>query len=288
VHITEAFPARGAIEALADLVPTPDDVDAIVSFRSTNVGAEMIGRAGSRLKLIANFAVGVDNIDLAAAAEADVWVTNTPDVSTEDVAQHTVGLMLSVMRNIGRGDRMIRRGDRDAFAQGGLIGRSLNGATVGIVGRGGRISSAVERLLEPFGATVLTAGRGELEELVGRVDVLSLHCPLNEMSRHLVDYDVLANLGRGAFLINVARGAIVDERGLIRALSDGLIAGAALDVFEFEPSISSILRSLENVVFTPHLGAATVESRATKAALVCEALASVLIRGERPANLVRV
>jgi glyoxylate reductase len=285
VFVTDDFPRPRRLEAQFELAATPVAVEAIVAFRSTRVDAALFEEAGPSLKVVVEFGVGVDNIDLAEAKRRGVIVVNTPAVSTCDVGQHTLSLMLDLMRNTSRGDRRIRAGDRAVFGQGALVGRSLDRAAVGIVGPG-RIGTEVGRLVEACGATATYAGRNQLDALLGNVDVLSLHCPLQPDTFHLIDAGALARLGERAFLVNVARGAIVDEQALVVALTDGVIAGAALDVFEFEPDVSATLRRLDNVVMTPHIGAATVEGREVKAALVAAALEDVLLNDVEPANRV--
>jgi lactate dehydrogenase-like 2-hydroxyacid dehydrogenase len=287
VYLAENFTGRTEIEELFEVRDEPDGVDAIISFRSTKVDAAMLERAGPACRLVAHYATGIDSIDLAAAKSKGVMVASTPNISTGVVAEHAVGLMLALMRHVVAGDRMVRGGDPRAFAQGTFMGRSLNGSTVGIVGRG-EIGSAVGVIVEAHGATAVYAGRGELTSMLDEhhVDVLSLHCPLDDESRHLIDGAVLARLEPTTYLVNVARGAVVDERALLIALEERLIAGAALDVFEFEPRVPERFLRLDNVVMTPHLGASTLEMHAAKTALVLAELRNVLLLDLPPINRV--
>lgn len=286
VYLASAFPAVERLAASFEVSPSPDEVEAIIAFRTTTVDAALMDRAGGRLRIIANFGVGHDNIDLAAARVRGIIVTTTPDFTTADVASLALGLIIDAMRLISLGDRLIRSGDLSAFEPGLLLGRSVVGAAVGIVGGRGRIGGELARLLEACGANVTIAGRGELDTLVGNVDVLALTCPLTSSTRHLIDRTVLDSLGRETVIVNVARGAVIDEAALVHALERGAIAGAALDVYEYEPHVSKRLLALDNVVLTPHLGAATLESRAAKADAVCDELGAVLIHTREPANRV--
>jgi len=286
VYLAGTFPALERLAASFEISPSPQNVEAIIAFRTTTVDAAMMDRAGRALRMVANFGVGHENIDLAAAQTRGIIVTTTADLTTADVAILALGLIIDALRLISLGDRRIRSGDSSVFEPGLLLGRSLKGATVGIVGGRGHVGSELARLLEACGASVVIAGRGELNRLIGRVDVLALTCPLTSSTRHLIDREVLERLGCGTMIVNVARGAVIDEAALVDALEDGAIAGAALDVYEYEPHVSKRLIELDNVVLTPHLGAATLESRAVKAEAVCDELEAVLIDTREPANRV--
>lgn len=286
VHLAAAFPARSRLADRFELAPTPEGAAGVVAFRTTRVDAAYLDRAGPDLRIVVSFGAGYDNIDIDAARERNVRVATIPDITTGTVAEHTLGLMIDVMRQISRGDRLIRGRDPRAFEPGVLLGRGLFGATVGIVGGNGRIGSEVARLVTACGAKVTLVGRGELDRAVGTVDVLSLHCPLNDATRHLVNERVLNRMGRGSYLVNVARGAVVDEAALVTALEEGMIAGAALDVFEYEPNVTKALLQLDNVVLTPHLGAATYEARLAKASFACSILEQALLDGRIPASCV--
>ena len=236
--------------------------------------------------MVANYAVGVNNIDLAAAAARGVLVTNTPDVLTRATAELAVGLMVSLLRRIAEGDRFIRRRSEWGFSLEFMLGASLDGKELLVVGPG-RIGRETARLAEAFGARPSFAGRdADLPGLLADADVVSLHVPLTDATRHLIDARALAAMRPSAVLVNIARGPVVDERALVDALRDGTIAGAALDVFEREPEVEEGLLSLENVVLTPHLGSATRATRVAMGMLCVEALRAVLLEGRRPANAV--
>ena len=288
VHVTGPVPARIAAELERDfeLVEHPAGADGVLSLLSTPVEDAYLEQAGPGLKVVANYAVGVNNIDLDAARRRGIVVTNTPDVLTRTTAELAIALMLALLRRVAEGDRMLRRRDPWQFSLEFMLGESLDGKLLGIVGPG-RIGRETARLAEAFGATATYAGRADpLAELLGRADIISLHCPLTAETRHLIDAAALASMKRSAVLVNAARGPIVDEAALVEALRSGTIAGAALDVFEFEPAVTEELLSMENVVLSPHLGSATRRTREAMGMLAVEALRAVLLRGERPPNTV--
>ncbi len=223
-----------------------------------------------KLEIIANFAVGVDAVDLDAAREKKVIVTNTPDVLTDCVADFAMGMVIAVMRRVAQGDRYVRAG-RWATKGDLMLATSLKGKTLGIVGLG-RIGKALARRAEAFGMTIVYHGRNPQAEvdyayqatpaaLAAACDCLVLTCPGGAGTHHLVDADVLRALGPNGFLVNAARGSVVDEAALIAALTDGVIAGAALDVFADEPHVPAALLPMENVVLQPHQASATYETR---------------------------
>ena len=213
-------------------------------------------------------------------------VTNTPDVLTRATAELAVGLMVSLLRRITEGDRFIRRRSEWEFSLEFMLGASLDGKELLVVGPG-RIGRETARLAEAFGARPSFAGRdADLPGLLGSADVVSLHVPLTDATRHLIDARALAAMRPSAVLVNVARGPVVDERALVDALRAGAIAGAALDVFEREPEVEEGLLSLENVVMTPHLGSATRATRVAMGMLCVDALRAVLLERRRPANAV--
>jgi lactate dehydrogenase-like 2-hydroxyacid dehydrogenase len=288
IHVTAPVPAE-VEDALArdfERSASPEGVEGIVSMLTTRVDGAYLDRAGPQLKVVANYAVGVNNIDLAAAAERNVVVANTPDVLTRATAELAVGLMLALLRRIAEGDRFVRRRDEWAFSLEFMLGASLEGAALLVVGPG-RIGRETARLAEAFGARVTFVGRNDdLAGLLRQADVVSLHVPLTPETRHLVDAEALGAMRRSAILVNTARGPIVDECALVDALTAGTIAGAALDVFEREPDVQEGLLSLENVVLTPHLGSATRATRVAMGMLCVEALRAVLLEGRRPANAV--
>jgi glyoxylate reductase len=276
--------------------------DVVLCTVTDRIRAEHFG-SGVRAKLIANFGVGVNHIDLDAARAAGVTVTNTPDVLTDDTADLTIGLMLMIMRRMGEGERHVRNGGWSGWRPTHMLGRTLRGKTLGIIGYG-RIGRAVaRRASSAFGMNVIwysprdpkidDASNGpenarrvqSLEELFAESDVISLHCPARQDTHHLMNAERFAQMKSTAFLVNTARGDVVDEWALASALRDRLIAGAALDVFEHEPSVVAELRDMENVVLLPHLGSATIE---TRTAMGERAIANIdaFARGEAPPDRV--
>jgi glyoxylate reductase len=240
--------------------------------------------AGRELKVVANIAVGYDNIDVAAAKSRGIVVTNTPDVLTEAVAEITWGLIFSITRRIVEGDRLVRRRGWKGWALDFMLGTELGGKQLGIIGRG-RIGRAVAAKAPAFGMQVVFAahsgekpkqGEMSLDELLVTSDVISIHTPITAANRHLIDRKALARMKRSAFLVNTARGPIIDEEALAWALKERLIAGAALDVYEREPEIVAELLELENVVLAPHLGSATRETRTAMADMAVRNAVAVL------------
>ena len=288
VHLTAPVPheVAAALEPDFDLVESPEGADGILVALTARIDEGYLDRAGPQLRVVANYAVGVNNIDLEAAAARGVVVANTPDVLTRATAELTVGLMLALLRRIAEGDRFVRRGAEWEFSLEFMLGSSLDGKELLVVGPG-RIGRETARLAEAFGARSAFAGRGDdLRALLGAADVVSLHVPLTDATRHLIDARALSAMRRSAVLVNVARGPVVDERALVDALRAGAIAGAALDVYEREPEVEEGLLTLENVVLTPHLGSATRDTRVAMGMLCVEALRAVLLEGRRPANTV--
>jgi glyoxylate reductase len=253
---------------------------------AVTVDAAYLDAAGPQLRIVANYAVGIDNVDLEAARAREVVVSNTPGVLTNATAEHTIGLMLALLRRICEGDRSLRRRDHWEWGPDFMVGESLEGKKVLVVGPG-RIGRRVAELAEAHGAHASFAGRrDDLRAALGAADVVSLHCPLTPETHHLVDADALAAMKRSAVLVNTARGQVVDEAALVAALRDGSIAGAALDVFEREPAVSEGLLGLENVVLTPHIASATRDTRLAMGMLVVSALRAVLLEGRTPENAV--
>lgn len=288
VHVAERVP-REIEEALArdfDLTREPGAVDGALTTLVQRVDDAFLEAAGPSLRIVANYAVGVNNVDLDAARRRGVVVSNTPDVLTLPTAELAVGLMLALLRRIAEGDRFVRRKEEWQFSLEFMLGESLAGKEVLIVGPG-RIGRETARLVEAFGARTRFAGRGvDLAGEVAAADVVSLHCPLTDETRHLVDERVLDAMRPSAILVNTARGPIVDERALVRALERGELAGAALDVYEREPELEEGLLALENVVLSPHLGSATRATRVAMGMLCVEALRAVLLESRIPANAV--
>ncbi|HZM96461.1 MAG TPA: D-glycerate dehydrogenase [Vicinamibacterales bacterium] len=241
--------------------------------------------AGRNLKVLSTIAVGYNNIDVAAAREHNVVVTNTPDVLTEAAADLTWSLILSMTRRIVEGDRLTRRGAWKGFALDFMLGTDLRDKQLGIVGLG-RIGKAVAARASVFGMRVAYTSRtastshlGEampLDRLLSTSDVVTLHCPLTAETRHLINQTTLARMKRSAYLVNASRGPVVDEAALVWALENHLISGAALDVYEREPELHRGLLSLENVVLSPHLGSSTIETRTTMIQLAVDNIIAVL------------
>lgn len=270
---------------------------ALICLLTDPVTARVI-EAGDTLQVIANIAVGYDNIDLAAARARGVVVTNTPDVLTEATAEFTWALILAITRRLAEGDRLLRRGAWKGWALDFMLGMELRGKQLGIVGMG-RIGSAVAARAPAFGMAVAAHSLAQagaaggsplpvpaarplpLDELLATSDVVSLHVPLTESTRHLIDRRALARMKRSGYLVNTSRGPVVDEEALAWALRERLIAGAALDVYEREPAVHPGLLALENVVLAPHLGSATTETRTAMADLAVRNVLAVL-NGEPP------
>jgi len=266
------------------------DKAGLVCF-STDVIDRAVLDAAPQLKAIATVAVGYDNIDVAHARSRGVVVTNTPDVLTESVADFTWGLILAITRRLAEGERLLRRGDWKGWAFDFLLGSELRGKQLGLIGSG-RIGRAVAARAPAFGMRVAFNSRasdaaatrtqdlpGEtmsLDRLLVTSDVISLHVPLTSETRHLIDKRALARMKRSAFLINTARGSVIDEAALAWALQQHLIAGAALDVYEHEPAVHPDLLPLENVLLVPHLASGTTETRSTMAELAIDNVIEVL------------
>ncbi len=262
----------------AELCARLTDKDALVCLLTDAIDTTVIG-AGSKLKIVANIAVGYNNIDLAQARSRGVVVTNTPDVLTESVADFTWAMILAMTRRLAEGDRLVRRGQWKGWALDFMLGSELRGKQLGLVGWG-RIARAVAARAPAFGMRVAYTSRHEaqmsLDQLLSTSDMVSLHVPLTAETTHLIDARRLAQMKRSAYLVNTARGPVVDEAALAWALQQHLIAGAALDVYEHEPAIHPDLLQLENVLLVPHLGSATTETRTAMADLAVENVLAVL------------
>lgn len=279
----EVYAGEGAIPA-DELRARVAGRHALVTMLTEQVDGALLD-AGPDLKIVANVAVGYNNIDVAAARARGVIVTNTPDVLTESVADFTWALILAVTRRLSEGERVVRRGEWKGWAFDYMLGTELRGKQLGLVGLG-RISRAVAARAGVFGMRVAFTSRSEallegaqrlsLDALLNTSDVVSLHVPLTPETRHLIDRKALTRMKRSAYLINTARGPVVDEGALAWALQQRLIAGAALDVYEHEPAIHPDLLPLENVLLVPHLGSGTTETRTAMADLAVENVVAVL------------
>jgi glyoxylate reductase len=290
VHLVEPVlrEVTAAIDRDFERVDALAGVDGVVAMLTVRVDDAFFDAAGPRLRVVANYAVGVDNVDLEAARRRGIVVTNTPDVLTRATAEITIGLTLALLRRIAEGDRFVRSAEPWRFSLEFMLGSGLDGKTLLVVGPG-RIGREVARLAEAFGARAVFAGRSDdLDALLADADIVSINCPSTAETHHLFDAARLARMKPTAVLVNTARGPIVDERALVDALRVGTIAGAALDVYEREPEVEDGLRSLDNVVLTPHLGSATRETRVAMGMLCVEGLRAVLLDGRIPANAVVV
>ncbi len=256
------------------------------------IDGDLLDAAGPQLRVVANYAAGYDNVDISAATKRAIVVANTPDVLTDASAEFTLALMLAASRRLVSGDRLIRRRLTWAWAPTFMLGTSLAGRRLGIVGLGA-IGRRVATLAEALGMSVVHTSRTavhprypslRLDRLLSSADVVSLHCPLTPDTRHLIGARELALMSKNALLINTSRGAVVDEAALAAALAARRIAGAALDVYEYEPQVRAELLGLDNVVLAPHLASATVETREAMGMLCVDALEAVLCDGRPPAN----
>jgi glyoxylate reductase len=260
----------------ARLAAAMAQADVLVPTVTDDLDAALLAGAGADLKLIANFGAGVDHIDLTAARAKGVTVTNTPGVLTDDTADLVMALILSVPRRISEGEKLVRSGKWEGWTPTGMLGHRIGGKRLGIVGMG-RIGQAVAQRARAFGLSIHYHNRHRLpkaveaaleatwwptlDAMLARVDIVSLNCPETAETRHLINAERLKLMQRHAYLINVARGALVDEEALTEALARGGIAGAGLDVFEDEPAVPARLLKLPNVVLLPHMGSATFEGR---------------------------
>jgi glyoxylate reductase len=259
-------------------------IDALLCLLGDPVDAALLEKA-ERLKIVANMAAGVENIDLEAAARAGITVTNTPGVLTDATADLAFALLLAAARRLAWGDRLVRCGGFRGWEPGLGLGFDVTGRALGIVGAG-RIGTAVAERARGFRMEVLACtrrGGTPLRELLERSDFVSIHCPLTPETRHLIGEAELRSMRRHAVLVNTARGAIVDERALVRALREGWIGAAGLDVFEEEPRLAPGLADLPNVVLAPHLGSATPGTRDRMAEMAARNVVCAL-RGEPVPN----
>ena len=293
-HLPEAGRALlaerfGLDEGEAELADRVAGAAALVADPTVPVDAALLDAAGESLRVVANFAVGYDNIDLAACRERGVTVTNTPDVLTNATAELAVALMLAAARRTGEAERIVRGREWHGWQPGQLLGRELSGSTVGIVGLG-RIGTRVAELLRGFDVTLIYTARSrhaeaqerlgatyvELDELLERADFVTLHAPFTPDTRHLIDKHALRSMKPEAVLVNTSRGALVDSRALAAALREGSLFAAGLDVYEQEPAIPAELLALDNVVLLPHVGSATGKARDGMARLAAENVIAVL------------
>jgi glyoxylate reductase len=296
-HTVDLYTGEAAIPR-DDLIRRIADKEALICVLSDKIDGEVLDAAPA-LKIVANIAVGYDNLDVPAARQRGILVTNTPDVLTEATAELTWALILGIARRVAEGDRLIRAGAWNRWGLDFMLGMELRGKQLGIVGAG-RIGRAVAAKAPAFGMKAVFARRERngataaasakddmsLDELLVTSDIVSLHAPSTPETRHLINKRTLARMKRSAILVNTARGALVDEEALAWALSEHLIAGAALDVYDREPADQPALKDFENVLLSPHLGSATRETRTAMAELAVRNTLAVL-NGDEPLTPVR-
>lgn len=265
-------------------------VDAILSLLTDKMNAEILDAAGPQLKIVANYAVGYDNIDVKALIEKGVIVTNTPGVLTESVAEHTIALIFALAHRIVESDQYMRDGKYVGWAPLLFLGNDIVGKTLGLVGMGRIGGEVAKRLSDGFGIKILYYDRArsedlekqykmeyaDLETLLKNSDFVSIHLPLTPETKHTIGAPQLAMMKKTAYLINTARGSIIDEKALVEALKNGTIRGAALDVYEEEPKMAEGLAQLPNTVLTPHTASATEETRGAMSELAAKNIIEVL------------
>jgi glyoxylate reductase len=300
VVLTARFPdvARNLLAPHFDVVEHPTEhnrtedemitllaeADAAITLLSDPITRRVL-EENPNLRCVSNFAVGYNNVDIDAARELGVTVTNTPGVLTEATADLTMALILAVTRRIIEGDALLRREQRCEWDPLMLRGPALQGKRLGIIGMG-RIGNAVANRARAFGMEILGVRRGDsLDELLATSDIVTLHAPLSAETHHIIDAQALAKMKRGAYLVNTARGALVDEDALCDALESKHLGGAALDVYEFEPKIDPRLLQLDTVVLMPHIGSATVEARDAMARIAATNVL-LFLRGKEPLHRV--
>ena len=264
--------------------------DAVLTLLTTKVDGAFLEAAGPQLKVVSNVAVGYNNIDVAACRQHGVVATNTPGVLTDATADIAMALILMVTRRLGEGERIVRSNKPWQWGMFMLLGTGLQGRRLGIVGMGA-IGQGLARRAKAFGMTVaysnrsavsaeiendLGAERLSFDEMLATSDIVSINCPYSTETHHLIGFEQFELMRSTAFLVNTARGPIVDETALVKALRTGEIAGAGLDVYEHEPQLAAGLSELDNVVLIPHLGSATVETRAAMATLAARNTVAVL------------
>lgn len=275
--------------------------EAILSVLTEKIDGQVMEAAGQQLKIIANYAVGYDNIDLAEAKKRNILVTNTPGVLTETVAEHTIALLFAIAERIVEADKYTRAGRYKAWGPKLLLGTDIRGKTLGIVGLG-RIGTAVaQRMKDGFGVRIIyydikrneelekkfNIEYCEFDDLLKESDFVSLHTSLTPETRHLLSAEKLKKMKPTAYLINTSRGPVIDEKALVEVLKNKGIAGAALDVYENEPELTPGLTELENVVLTPHIASATKETRDKMAEMAANNIIAAL-EGRTPPNLVEL
>lgn len=260
------------------------EADAAITLLSDPLTRRVLA-SNPNLRMVANYAVGYNNIDVDAARDLHITITNTPGVLTEATADLTIALILAITRRLIEGDAEVRRTGECIWEPLHLLGTGLQGKRLGIIGLG-RIGQAVAQRAKAFGVDVIGVRRGEpLDELLATSDIVSIHAPLSRETYHLIDAAALAKMKPGAYLVNTSRGPLVDEAALCDALDSGHLRGAALDVYEREPEVSKRLLTMSNVVLAPHIGSATEETRTAMARIAATDVRRFL-RGEVPLHVV--
>ncbi len=291
----EIFP-YDRIPKKEEIIAGVRDADALISILTDKIDREIMDSA-PKLKVIGNYAVGYNNIDVEYAKQKGIIVTNTPGVLTDATADLTFALILAAARRVVEGDKFMRQGKFNGWTPMLMLGKDVWGATIGIIGTG-RIGQAVARRAKGFNMRILYYSRTRkeemdglgakfvsLEELLRESDIITLHVPLTPETRHLIDYEEFELMKDGAILINTARGEVVNEEAMLKALRSGKLFAAGLDVFYNEPNVNPELFKMDNVVLTPHIGSATERTRRKMAEMVCSDVVRVL-RGEEPVNRV--
>jgi lactate dehydrogenase-like 2-hydroxyacid dehydrogenase len=291
MHKNSMPPSRG------ELLSYAREADALITVLTEKIDAELL-KAGNNLKIVANYAVGFDNIDLKATAKAGVYATNTPGNLGAAVAEHAMGMILILSKKMLQGDRFMRANKYKAWDPNLLLGSNVREKTLGIVGVGNIGSELVKIAHDGFGMDILyhdvipnnaiekaqKAKRVSLSQLLKQSDAVSIHVPLLPATRHLIGAKELNQMKETAVIVNTSRGPVIDEKALVKALKSKKIAGAGLDVFEFEPKMAPGLSRLENVVLTPHIASATIEARTEMGEIATQNILDVLIRGKKPRN----
>lgn len=282
-----------------ELVEKSKGADVILSLLTDRIDGDLMDAAGPQLKMVSNYAVGFDNVDIKAATDRGIVITNTPsDEVNESVAEHTWALMLALARRIVEADEATRHGAYKGWEPDIYLGVNMIGKTLGIIGLG-RIGSMVARRAKGYNMTVLYNKHEPdpeaekelgvkfvgLDDLLGQSDFVSLHVPLTDETRHMINKDTLAKMKQGAFLVNTARGPVVDERDLVGAIRSGHLGGVALDVFDNEPNIAPEIIAAPNAITTPHIASATWEARQKMGEQAVSAILDTLA-DKKPANLV--
>lgn len=296
-HLEVSMNQKRTPPSRAEFLKNVKKADGIITVLTERVDEEVF-RANVNLKIVANYAVGYDNIDVAAAKRRGVPVSNTPGDLTGAVAEHAMALLLNVAKRVLEGDSYVRAGKYTAWDPLLLLGSDVRGRTLGIVGTG-RIGAALAGIASSgFGMTILYydvvrnreiekkfgAKKVSLSDLLQKSDYVSVHVPLLPSTKHLIGRKEFSLMKRSAYLINTSRGPVVDEKALVNALKSKKIAGAGLDVFEHEPKLALGLSGLSNAVLTPHIASATVGARREMAEIAAENVLDVLVRGRRPRN----